>query len=426
MAWGVAMALWSMGGVPAHARDEGFAWPPVMSQLRSGPSESSVPAELPADVAVEAPDAASPGRIHARWSGVWRGWACPSAQCDVKVAVEKLSSDGATVIYAGASAMQRFTERGEARFLDDALQMKLRNGATLLLRLREDGDMDMSLWRNAAQLLSFGVLTGKPFPYTRTVERVPTPWLEAGNAQTLEMVVYRPTGQGPFPTMVFNHGSTGAGDRPEWFKLTWSSPEVGRYFTDKGWQVVFPQRRGRGRSDGLYDEGFEPDRSRYSCKAAHALPGLDRAMVDLDAVMAHLRTQADVDMQRLLIGGVSRGGILSVAYAGTHVEQKFLGVLNFAGGWVGERCADAGDINIASFRRGAAFPRPVLWMYGARDSFYSLEHSRRSFDAFIAAGGKGRFVTLAPPHGVDGHYIHTQPALWEPAVGEYLTGLEPP
>lgn len=414
---GVALSL--MGNF-AQAQNEWPTWPPVMSQLRAGPSESSVSAELPSDTAIEQTNVST----KARWGGIWRGWACFSAQCDVKIAIEKLSADAATVVYAAASAVQRTTERGEARFVNNDMQMKLHSGATLVLRLREDGDMEMSLWSSAEQLISLGVLTQKPFPYARTIERVPTPWQEGGRAQTLEMVVYRPAGSGPFPTLIFNHGSTGQGDRPDLFTQTWASPEVGRYFTDNGWQVVFPQRRGRGKSDGVYDEGFEHDRSRYACKAELSLPGLERAMADLDAVLAHLRTRADVDMQRLLIGGVSRGGIISVVYAGTHAQPQFLGVLNFVGGWIGDRCEDADKVNTVSFVRGAAFPRPTLWLYGANDPFYSLNHSRRNFDAFTAAGGKGDFMTFEPRYGVNGHFIHTQPALWEPKVGEYLRTIE--
>lgn len=421
--WPLAAAWLSLAATLAHAQ---AAWPPEMSHLRAGPAESSVAAELPPDVALQPPDPALQDRRTASWAGIWRGWACRAAQCDVKLAIERLSAEGATVVYAGANTTQRITERGEARFINNELHMPLRNGATLLLRLREDGDMDLSLWRNATQLISYGVLTQKPFAYARSVERVPTPWSQAGQAQTLEMVVYRPPGPGPFPTLVFNHGSTGDGDKPEWFTYTWASPEVGRYFTEKGWQVVFPQRRGRGKSDGLYDEGFEPDRSRYACKPEHSLPGLERAMTDLDAVMAHLRTRADVDMQRLLIGGVSRGGLLSVVYAGTRTAPAFLGVLNFVGGWVGDRCAQADNVNTVAFRRGAAFPRLTLWLYGAQDPFYSLRHSRANFDAFRVEGGKGNFLTFAPLHGASGHGIHTQPVLWDSAVQEFLQKVQPP
>ena len=146
------------------------------------------------------------------------------------------------------------------------------------------------------------------------------------------------------------------------------------------------------------------------------------AVADLDVVMAHVQQRPDVDKSRLLIGGVSRGGILSVAYAGTR-PGMFLGVVNFVGGWLGDGCQESAAVNRAGFVRGAAMPRPTLWLYGERDSFYALEHSRASFDAFRAAGGQGRMVSYALPPGQDGHGIHNFPALWRADVDSYLSLL---
>lgn len=166
--------------------------------------------------------------------------------------------------------------------------------------------------------------------------------------------------------MIFNHGSTGAGTEPELFTETRWSFAVADFFVEKGWLVAFPQRRGRGKSSGRYDEGFEADRTKgYSCDPARALAGAERALDDIEAAIG-MQKRADVAKAPFLIGGVSRGGILSVAYAGTHPEQ-IAGVVNFVGGWVGEGCRTARDINGALFRRGSTFRGPTLWLYGRRD-----------------------------------------------------------
>lgn len=412
------------------------AWPPDMAQLSRGWSESSVAAVLPLPVHVTppAPDLAT-GR--SAFSGLWKGWACPNASCDIQVAIARVDDLGASVVYAGANGWQGLIQdRAEGQFVGAELQTSLGTGVMLVLRLRADGDMDMSLWREK-RLLSVGVLSQRAPNHTRHVVRVPTPWWENDQPVTLEMVVYRPhptpaelpstskpTPGKPLPTLVFNHGSTGRGDKPDWFKFTWSSPDVGRYFVAQGWQVVFPQRRGRGASGGLYDEGFEPDRSRYACSAQYAQPGLERALADLDAVMAHLRQQPDVDQQRLLLGGVSRGGVLSVVYSGQRPEL-FQGVLNFVGGWVGDACPDAVRVNGWAFQRGAAFKKPMLWLYGEADPYYTIGHSRGNFETFTAAGGRGEFlVFVVPPVGNDGgHGLHRHPRLWQPAVDHYLKQL---
>jgi dienelactone hydrolase len=256
-----------------------------------------------------------------------------------------------------------------------------------------------------------------------TSEMIATSLVEDGKPVRLELLVRKPEGPGPFPTVVFNHGSTGRGDNPARFRQSWSSPSLAQYFSERGWLVIFPQRRGRGASEGRYDEGFEVDRSRYSCQTELSLRGVDRAIEDLDAVMAHIRTRKDVVQDRILLAGQSRGGILSVAYAGER-PKEFVGVVNFVGGWMGDGCANAAAINMTAFKRGARFARPTLWLYGERDPFYYLSHSKANFEAFTAAGGKGRFEAFSVPGHNAGHGLIAHPGLWGEHVTRYLQSLE--
>jgi pimeloyl-ACP methyl ester carboxylesterase len=209
------------------------------------------------------------------------------------------------------------------------------------------------------------------------------------------------------------------------FTQTYASPEIADFFVDRGWMVAFPQRRGRVKSDGLYDEGFAPDCAQgYSCDPDRSLPGADGALDDIKAAVAALQQRLDVAAGPILIGGVSRGGILSIAYAGMHPEQVS-GVLNFVGGWMGETCGNAAEINGTLFQRGGKFPRPTLWLYGQHDSFYSINHSRSNFDVFKGAGGNGEFFEYAVPGGF-GHGLLWYPNLWSGDVEEYLTAIGAP
>jgi len=254
-------------------------------------------------------------------------------------------------------------------------------------------------------------------------EMIATTLVENGAPVRLELIVFPPArGTAPFPTVVFNHGSTGTGSDPALFTKTWVSFEAARFFTARGWMVVFPQRRGRGKSDGLYDEGFTPNRSGYTCEPARSLAGLERALVDLDEVVRHLRTRADVDPRHLLIAGQSRGGILAVTYAGTR-PAVFLGAVNFVGGWMSDTCPNPTAINTVSFARGGASPRPTLWLYAENDSFYRLSHSRQNFSAFTAAGGQGHFQVFTPAPGVNGHFLIDFPAQWADAADDFLATL---
>src|SRR6266850_387064 len=211
---------------------------------------------------------------------------------------------------------------------------------------------------------------------TQAQETSLVPVLVDGETVRLAMRIYKPVAGNPAPTLVFNHGSTGMGTDPGLFSRPIDAPAAARFFVQRGWAVVMPARRGRGGSDGLYDEGFAADRPRgYTCDPAVSLAGANRALRDVEAAMAAILAMPFVDGSRVVIGGVSRGGILSVAYAGQHPER----------------------------------------IYGDGDPFYPLSHSRDNFGAFQTAGGRGAFHEF-----VGGHQVSSHPDLWGHAVESYL------
>jgi endonuclease YncB( thermonuclease family) len=252
-------------------------------------------------------------------------------------------------------------------------------------------------------------------------ERAMTPLTIDGEPVKIATITYKPPGNGPFPTLIFHHGSTGTGRDPALFAGRDDPKALANWFTARGWAVILPSRRGRGGSEGFYDEGFAPDRSQgYSCEPALALAGAERALRDLDALTPALLAQPFVDRARVAIGGHSRGGVLAVAWSGRQPKVA-QAVVNFAGGWASERCRSADDINQGLFRLGKDFDRPTIWLYGYKDPFYSLRHSRKNFAAFRAAGGMGAFNDFVPPQGLSGHQIDAVPELWTAALEAYLT-----
>ncbi len=395
-------------------------WPNYISQLEHDSSDSAVLAILPKDITIQ-PPSSSVSADKARWSGAWSGWACAARKCDVKLVVESVTAEGAVVVYAEALASGTFTKRISASFNGSELTFAVPNGtASLRFRTGNSRVAEFAVHKDGAMRIA-GVLSQSSAP-ARITERVPTRFVESGKPISLEMVIFKPPGNGPFPTLMFNHGSTGSGDNPALFVYTYSSATLARFFTERGWLVAFPQRRGRGKSDGLYDEGFEENRSRYSCTTALSLPGLDRSLTDIDAAAEYLAAHPDVDSKRMLIGGQSRGGIASVAYAGLK-PARFLGVINFVGGWMGDRCVNAEAINTNGFQRGASFATPMFWLYAENDPFYRVSHSKNNFDAFVKAGGKGSFRTYEPARGISGHSLISLPDLWQTDVAAYLDQL---
>jgi len=256
----------------------------------------------------------------------------------------------------------------------------------------------------------------------RVEARAPTPFTENGQPVSLEVVLFRPLEEGAYPTLVFNHGSTGDGSDPSLFGVTFTNKAIASHFVDRGWMVAFPQRRGRGLSDGLYDEGFTADRSAYSCQGNTALAGAERALEDLDAVTDWIRARADVDVTRMLVGGTSRGGVLSLAYTARRPDV-YLAAVNFVGGWLAEGCGDFESVNRTLFVEGAGFPGSSLWPYGANDSFYGLAYSRGNFEAFSLAGGLGAFHEFERAPGLDGHFLVNDAALLGDTLDEFVDQL---
>ena len=250
-----------------------------------------------------------------------------------------------------------------------------------------------------------------------------TSLLEAGKPVALEIVVFKPEGAGPFPTLVFNHGSVGNGNDPKEVGYTVSYPELASFYNEKGWAVVIPQRRGRGKSEGRYAEGWDASLGRYSCDPAVAAASMEHALQDLDEINNYLTTRADLDTKRMLVGGHSKGGILAMAFAARHPE-RYLGVVNFVGGWVGERCETASEVNTGTFVKTATFQKPSLWLYGENDPYYSLEHSKKSFDAFVAAGGKGSFQVFTLGLFRNDHQIVRTRSVWQTPMADFLKSLQ--
>ena len=114
---------------------------------------------------------------------------------------------------------------------------------------------------------------------------------------------------------------------------------------------------------------------------------------------------------------------MSVAFAGRHPD-RVAGVINFVGGWLGEGCDSAEEVNQSLFKRGASYPKSMLWLYGVDDLFYAIPHSRKNYTAFVDAGGTGDFVEVTVAGENNGHWVMSIPPLWSAPVTRYLETIE--
>lgn len=240
-----------------------------------------------------------------------------------------------------------------------------------------------------------------------------TPPPGAARELRLEGFLYRPSSPGPFPVLIFNHGSTGALRVSPTSTAFFRYPEVARFFVERGWAVLMAMRRGRGASGGDYLE-------RYDCDRAILSAGVDRAVEDMDAVIAYVSSKSWADTSRLLLGGMSRGGLLSMVYSSRR-PTKAKGVINFAGGWTIERCDDSIRFNTDTFAEaGRGNKLPMLWLYSENDRNYRPRAIHSYHRAFTQAGGTAE-LRLFPPIGYDGHILLPGAVdVWRTPVSDFL------
>lgn len=129
--------------------------------------------------------------------------------------------------------------------------------------------------------------------------------------------LYMPQGQGPFPSVIWNHGSGTKVRRQD---------KLGNFYTSNGFIFFMPHRHGHGRSPGkpileLQDELKEQHLGRDEFQ--RGIIGLHELYLkDTLAAADWLRKQPDVDPMRLIMSGVSYGGIQTVLAAEADAGMK--------------------------------------------------------------------------------------------------------
>jgi dienelactone hydrolase len=241
----------------------------------------------------------------------------------------------------------------------------------------------------------------------------------------LPVTVFRDDARPRAPFVVLGHGrATSATANAALGQARYTANS--RYLVSLGFAVFVPTRIGYGIAGGQDLE--------YSgeCAAKRYAPGYDAAAQQTRAVVAYARGRPDIDPGRGLVMGQSYGGATAIAVAADPPEGVRAAV-NFAGGGGGRPSTHPGQpCSPMAMERlfggyGATARIPTLWLYAPNDRYMGERHPRAWFEAFLRAGGRGRFVAL-PEHGEDGHSSFTRnPGAWRPAFEAFLreAGLEP-
>jgi dienelactone hydrolase len=111
--------------------------------------------------------------------------------------------------------------------------------------------------------------------------------------------LWKPSGDGPFPAVLWNHGSE---------KKPGSQPDLAKFYTGHSYVFFAPHRRGQGRSPGPYIQDLVAQAPLFR-RGQRMIELQDEEVQDVIAALGFLRSQPFVDPGRIAISGCSYGGI---------------------------------------------------------------------------------------------------------------------
>ncbi|GAA2720846.1 hypothetical protein GCM10010439_09670 [Actinocorallia aurantiaca] len=223
---------------------------------------------------------------------------------------------------------------------------------------------------------------------------------EAPDGRTIEGLVIRPHGEGPFPLVVLAHGG------PTWLWAQWFAPaesnQMALPLALAGAAVLLPNPRG---SSGRGQEHARAVIGRFGeADLEDVLAGADKLIADGVA-----------DPERQAVAGLSYGGYLTAWAVARTRRFRAAVVMSGVPDWVSFRTASVigGGYDVV-YHRGAdpATPEgreflaarspvfhaadvrtPTLILHGERDRVTPLGEAERLYQAFAAAGVPTRLVT---------------------------------
>jgi carboxymethylenebutenolidase len=268
-------------------------------------------------------------------------------------------------------------------------------------------------------VMALGLLLACCGPKRRAVPPLTGSIVEYGLAPSgaaLRGALYLPKGKGRFPVLLYAHGGAPGSWSNEAFEA------IAPAFTERGWAVFAPYRRGQGLSGGagpyIGDE----------IEAARAAGGMDRAqarlagllggdqMRDQSQAFAWLSLQPFADRRRIAAMGNSFGGVIALLSA---ERLAVCGAVDAAGG--ADSWSRSPALRTLMTKAATGARAPVLFLQAGND--FDLEPSR-ALHAAMRRAGKRAELRLYPPFGRsarDGHaFAYEGAQVWAGDVADFL------
>jgi dienelactone hydrolase len=228
--------------------------------------------------------------------------------------------------------------------------------------------------------------TYSPAPEVQDAGPVPELVTFSSGQRSLRGYLYRPGGNGPFPAVVFNHGSE-----------RWPGDMRGQaaFYVPHGFVLFAPHRRGQGLSSGagvwvgehFWDHG-------------QVVEDLVAQTDDVMAAVDYVRSLPYVEGSRVAVAGCSFGGIVTLFAAERGGIQA---ALDFAGGAMSWAESPELQDRMKQAARGARVP---VFFVQARNDFDTTPSVVLSEE--MSRAGKPMRVHVFPPNGTthqDGHHF---------------------
>jgi dipeptidyl aminopeptidase/acylaminoacyl peptidase len=217
--------------------------------------------------------------------------------------------------------------------------------------------------------------------------------------RVLHGVIYMPPGPGPFPAILFNHGSAPGMLSKEAFDA------LGPVFAERGWVFFGPYRRGQGlsASAGPYigDQIAKAKESGGISAGAAAMVRLLETdhLNDQLSGLAWLKGQSFVKSGRIAVAGNSFGGVEAVLGA---ERGNYCAAVDSAGG--AQSWSMAPELQALMTRAVLNSRIPIFFLQAAND--YDTTPSN-TLSAAMKAAGKTYEVKIYPAYGNSPEEGHT-------------------
>lgn len=237
------------------------------------------------------------------------------------------------------------------------------------------------------------------------------------DGQMLVGDLWKPVGKGPFPAIIWNHGSFKPGTGSEPIMVQKHVP-LAKLYTSHGYIIFFPSRHGHVVSPNYKGDMLAREQE---LKSHHDIIGLHEFWnLDVQAAIHYMRSRPDVDAQALVVSGYSYGGIQTLLTA-----ERGLGIA----------AAVAFAPGAQSWANGKLRTRLKAAVTGARIPIFLLQAKNddsigpsQILGSELQKKGPPNRAKLYPAFGAtpgDGHggFAMNGEDIWGPDVLDFLKGV---